>query len=237
LTGTGLRPDDQKVVSEFSIDARLLPEVLLGMTFVTGLVDAVSWLSLGHVFTALQTGNIVSLAFATAGASGFSVDRNLTSLALFLAGALLGGRVMDYVPADNKRRLVTIEGIAESLLLLAAASVSIGFYPASSDPGIRLYALIGLLALAMGLRSAVVRRLGVADLTTTVLTLTLTGILLESSVAGGKNPRIARRVASVVLLFLGALAGALLLKTAPVIPLALGGICILSLVTVTHFRR
>jgi uncharacterized membrane protein YoaK (UPF0700 family) len=219
------------------MDAHLLPEVLLGMTFVTGLVDAVSWLGLGHVFTALQTGNIVSLAFATAGAPGFSIDRNLTSLALFLVGALLGSRVMEYVPADNKRRLVTIEGVAEGLLLLAAASVSIGFDPASLDPGVRIYALIGLLALAMGLRSAVVRRLGVADLTTTVLTLTLTGILSESSLTGGKNPRITRRVASVVLLFLGALAGALLLKTAPAIPLVLAGVCILSLAAASHFRQ
>ena len=39
---------------------------LLGMTAVTGLVDAVSFLSLGRVFTANMTGNILILAFATA---------------------------------------------------------------------------------------------------------------------------------------------------------------------------
>jgi uncharacterized membrane protein YoaK (UPF0700 family) len=208
---------------------RLLPEVLLGMTFVTGLVDAVSYLGLGRVFTALQTGNLIVLAFSIAGASGLDVTRNLASLALFLTGALLGGRLGGRVAVYDKRRLVTIEGVSEASLLFVAAIVAIGFNQSSSTFNSRLYILIALLAMAMGLRSAVVRKLGVADLTTTLLTLTMTGILSESSLAGGKNPRIARRVAAVALLFLGALVGAFLLKAAVAIPLALGGVCTLSL--------
>jgi uncharacterized membrane protein YoaK (UPF0700 family) len=207
------------------------------MTFVTGLVDAVSWLGLGNVFTALQTGNTVALAFATAGASGFYVVRNLTSLALFLVGALLGGRLMNRVPENSNRRLVTIEGVLEGSLLLAAALVSIGFDIGSPDPGVRPYVMIGLLALAMGLRGAIVRKLGLADLTTTVLTLTLTGVMSESSFAGGKNPRIERRVASVALLFFGAFVGALLLKTALMVPLLVGGTIIISLAIWTRFSR
>ena len=45
---------------------KVIPYALLGMTAVTGLVDAVSFLSLGRVFTANMTGNVVILAFATA---------------------------------------------------------------------------------------------------------------------------------------------------------------------------
>ena len=41
----------------------LLPPLLLGMTVVTGLVDAFSYLTLGHVFVANMTGNVVFLAF------------------------------------------------------------------------------------------------------------------------------------------------------------------------------
>jgi len=48
---------------------------LLGMTVVTGLVDAVGFLSLGRVFTANMTGNVVILAFATARVPGFSIAR------------------------------------------------------------------------------------------------------------------------------------------------------------------
>ena len=65
----------------------ILPYALLGMTAVTGLVDAVSFLSLGHVFTANMTGNIVLLAFASTGVPQVSLARSITALLGFLAGA------------------------------------------------------------------------------------------------------------------------------------------------------
>src|SRR5438309_5431358 len=71
---------------------KVIPYALLGMTAVTGLVDAVSFLSLGRVFTANMTGNVVLLAFATAHVSGLSIARSLTALLTFLVGAILGGR-------------------------------------------------------------------------------------------------------------------------------------------------
>jgi uncharacterized membrane protein YoaK (UPF0700 family) len=37
------------------------------MTVVTGLVDALSYLALGHVFVGNMTGNVVFLGFALAG--------------------------------------------------------------------------------------------------------------------------------------------------------------------------
>ena len=50
------------------------PAILLVMTAVTGVVDAVSFLAMGHVFTANMTGNIVLLGFASAGGAGLSVS-------------------------------------------------------------------------------------------------------------------------------------------------------------------
>lgn len=67
-----------------------LVAVLLGLTVVSGLIDAVSYLGLGHVFTANMTGNVVVLGFAAAGAPGFSVPHTLTSLCCFLLGAVAG---------------------------------------------------------------------------------------------------------------------------------------------------
>ena len=72
----------------------IAPYVFLGMTAVTGLVDAVSFLSLGRVFTANMTGNVVFMGFATARVPGLSVTLSLTALVSFLSGALLGGRIM-----------------------------------------------------------------------------------------------------------------------------------------------
>jgi uncharacterized membrane protein YoaK (UPF0700 family) len=63
----------------------ILPYALLGMTAVTGLVDAVSFLSLGHVFSANMTGNIVLLAFACTGVTQVSLARSITALLGFLA--------------------------------------------------------------------------------------------------------------------------------------------------------
>jgi uncharacterized membrane protein YoaK (UPF0700 family) len=79
----------------------------------------------------------------------------------------------------------------------------------------------------MGLRNATVRRLAVPDLTTTVLTLTVTGLAADSSLAGGNNPRLGRRVASVMSMLGGAALGALLLTRNLALPLILSGGCII----------
>ena len=80
---------------------KALPYALLGMTAVTGVVDAVSFLFLGHVFTANMTGNVVLLAFASTGVPEVSVARSLTALCAFLVGAAVGGRILADVPLEN----------------------------------------------------------------------------------------------------------------------------------------
>jgi uncharacterized membrane protein YoaK (UPF0700 family) len=78
------------------------------------------------------------------------------------------------------------------------------------DDTVVRYTLITLLAVAMGIQNASARRLAVPDLTTTVLTLTLTGFAADSSMAGGKNPNPKRRLLAVAAMFLGAAIGAVL---------------------------
>jgi uncharacterized membrane protein YoaK (UPF0700 family) len=166
-----------------------LPWVLVVLTVTTGLVDAVSVLGLGRVFTANMTGNIVFLGFAAAGVPGFSVARALVSLAGFGGGAVLGGRLGVAMASVARRRWLLTVAVVESGLLLVAAWLAIGYDLVAFTPVPTLYALIVLTAVAMGLRNATVRRLAVPDLTTTVLTLTLTGIAADSTLAGGHNPR------------------------------------------------
>jgi uncharacterized membrane protein YoaK (UPF0700 family) len=96
--------------------------------------------------------------------------------------------------------------------------------------------LIILLALAMGVQNATARRLAVPDLTTTVLTLTLTGIAADSRLAGGSGANTARRLLSVTAMLLGATIGALLLlQVALVAPLALAA-AILAIVCLAAHR-
>jgi uncharacterized membrane protein YoaK (UPF0700 family) len=200
-----------------------LPLALMVLTVGTGLVDAISFLGLGRVFTANMTGNVVFLGFAVAGAPGLSIRRSLTSLIAFLLGAILGGRLAVAMAGTSRRRWLVTVAVAEAGLLFAAALLSIGIDVGSETASSGVYGAIILTAVGMGLRNATVRRLAVPDVNTTVLTLTLTGLAADSSLAGGSNPRIVRRVASVLLMFIGAAIGALLLRFSLPLPLVLSG--------------
>jgi uncharacterized membrane protein YoaK (UPF0700 family) len=191
---------------------KIIPYALLGMTAVTGVVDAVSFLSLGHVFTANMTGNIVFLAFAAAHVPGLSIARSLTALLAFLVGAILGGRVMARASDDSQIRFAARAFFLEVAFLSAASLCGIGYRADLLEHSFQPFALIALTALAMGTRNAAVRKLAIPDLTTTVLTLTITGIGADSSLANGTNPRLARRVASVAAMFLGAALGAVVIR-------------------------
>ena len=175
---------------------------LMLLTFVTGIVDAASVLALGHVFTANMTGNVVFLGFALANQGATSVASSVLALAGFLLGALIGGRISKTsTPATVK--------IAFGLELLIFASAGV---VAFSGAQLAKPIVVGLLAFAMGLRNAVVRKMAVADMTTTVLTLTLTGLAADSSLAGGSNPRWVRRITAVLMMLAGASVGAFLLS-------------------------
>src|SRR5947209_11918186 len=119
---------------------------LLGMTAVTGLVDAVSFLSLGRVFTANMTGNIVLLAFATAHISGLSIARSLTALLAFLVGAVLGGRVMARASADSQIRFAAQAFLLEVAFLFAASFCGIGYRGDLLEDSFQPFALIDLTA-------------------------------------------------------------------------------------------
>jgi uncharacterized membrane protein YoaK (UPF0700 family) len=206
---------------------------LIALTFTTGLIDAVSYLGLGRVFTANMTGNVVLLGFAAVGVPGLSVTRSLIALGGFLVGAACGGRLGTVMASATRCRWLLTAAIAEAALIFAAALASLRFDVDSGTPVNRLYAVIALTAVAMGLRNATVRRLAVPDLTTTVLTLTLTGLAADSSLAGGNNPRSLRRIFSVIAMFGGAAIGAILLRYGLALPLVVAGVCVLG-ATVTR---
>jgi uncharacterized membrane protein YoaK (UPF0700 family) len=181
-----------------------LPPLLLVLTVVTGVVDAVSILKLGRVFVANMTGNVVFSAFAVVGAPGFSLSASLAALAGFLVGALLGGHLTSRLGQD--RGLLLRAGTAAELVLVAATlALAAGLPAAAARDGIA-----ALLALAMGVQNAVARRLAVPDLTTTVLTMTLTGIAADVRTRDHGAGGLARRIGSVVAMFAGGAVGALL---------------------------
>jgi uncharacterized membrane protein YoaK (UPF0700 family) len=196
-----------------------LAPLLVVLTFATGVVDAVSYLKFGHVFVANMTGNIVFLGFALAGASGLSAAASLVALGSFLLGALAGGWLGARHGA-HRGHLLRAANAAQVVLIAAAVLIAV----LASEPltsAVR-YALIVLLALAMGVQNAAAQRLAVPDLTTTVLTRTLTGLASEAGVVGGPGSKLGRRIVAVGAMLLGAFSGALLaLNVAIAIPLAI----------------
>ena len=192
---------------------RVLHGSLYCLTFVTGLVDAGSYVAMGHVFTANMTGNIVFLGFAFGGVPGLSIGRSATALGFALLGGFLAGK-LDSLLGDGQRNiwLATALGI-ETLLLFGAMAVSWYFEPRGGlHISTTLYGIIALTALGMGLRNGTVRRLAVPELTTTVLTLTIAALAFDFSLTPGSNLRWRRRVGSILMMFSGAFVGVQLLK-------------------------
>jgi uncharacterized membrane protein YoaK (UPF0700 family) len=213
-----------------------LPLLLHIATATTGMIDAISYLALGHVFTANMTGNVVFLAFAVAGAPGLSITRSLTALIAFLIGAVIGGRVATRLSEVFKPTWITTALSLESALLLAATLAAINFHELSGS-SFQLYSIIVLTACAMGIRNATVRKMAIPDLTTTVLTLTITGLAADSRFAGGTSPRWRRRLLAVLLMFFGAVIGTLLLRWSVVLALTTATLLSICCVVISMRQR
>ncbi len=197
-----------------------LTRALIALTLTTGLVDAASYLGLGRVFAANMTGNVVLLGFGIAGAGGLPVVAPLVSLMAFLAGAVAGG-VLGTALKDRRRvHLLSTLAIEATLVLAAAVVAAVAVVRPGTFVG---DAVIALLALGMGARNATVRKLAVPDLTTTVLTMTLAGLAADLRLFGATGTGTARRTAAVASMLIGAIIGALLLKTSLTLVLVVAG--------------
>ena len=202
-----------------------LPVLLLVLTMATGVVDAVSVLGLGRVFVANMTGNVVFVGFALAGVPDFSLVASVIALLGFLLGAFLGGRLAGLHTHRGRllRNVALIElGLVAVALLLSLLSVATVVQAA-------------LLAVAMGMQNATARRLAVPDLTTTVLTSTLSGFASEIRRQG--RVAAARRGLAVFAMFVGAVVGAtLVLHARPVWALAVAAVLIGLVAAVSAVR-
>ncbi|WP_165807962.1 YoaK family protein [Microbacterium sp. TPD7012] len=205
--------------------------MMMVLTFVTGLVDAVGFLGLDRVFVGNMTGNIVILGMAVAGADDLPVLGPAIALGTFTVGAYIGGMVL------RRRRREWSGGV--SLLLLTGAFVLALLGVAYLIPDWAASDVLELIAssttaAAMGMQAAVARSLAVADVTTVVVTSTLTSLASESLVDGGVKGVWNRRFAAIAIIFVGALVGALLLRFGVAVPLLLAGALTVAVVAFGH---
>jgi uncharacterized membrane protein YoaK (UPF0700 family) len=205
-----------------------LPMLLVGLTIVTGLVDAFSYLSLGHVFVANMTGNVVFVGFGLASVGGISIVASLVAVLAFVLGAAIGGR-WSVRSAPHRGRLLARAAAAQAVLVVSAAVVAA--VAGVGGAAVRLV-LVALLAVAMGGQNAVARRIAVPDLTTTVLTLTVTGLVADATTSKVRL----RRLVPVLAMLGGALTGGALLRwTSPSAPLWAAACLLVACLVIAHW--
>ncbi|GAA1872379.1 YoaK family protein [Myceligenerans crystallogenes] len=212
--------------------------LLLVLTFTTGIIDAVGYLGLDRVFIANMTGNVVILGMALAGGDDLPVAGPVLALGAFFTGALIGGRLTNAAPRDWARASTVAFGVTGSLA--TSLGIVAMIFPPRTDTAWG-FTVTGLMAVAMGLQAAAARRIAVKDVTTVVVTSTLTGLAADSRLARGNDENWARRLLAVVLILAGAGVGAVLLRLTGDAGVGLGmlvaGLGSLAVTVVGHVRH
>ncbi|WP_230313357.1 YoaK family protein [Nakamurella alba] len=183
-------------------------QLMLALTFSTGIGDAVGYLGLDRVFTGNMTGNVVILGMGLVGAEGLPVTGPLLALVGFLVGAAVGGRALKGLDAGWFPRTTIL--LAVVAVVIAALAGLLFVFPHPTIPV--AVTVTTLLSTAMGLQAATARHIAVKDVTTVVVTSTITAIAADSPLGGGSPKGWERRLGAIVLLILGAAVGALLLR-------------------------
>jgi len=207
--------------------------LMLALTFTTGIVDAVGYLGLDRVFTGNMTGNVVILAMGLAGGTGLPVLGPLIALAAFMAGAAVGGRVLrSDAHGWTARHSWLFAGVGLVVLACVVPAVLI------DAPGRSLqYGITAALGLSMGCQAATARHIAVKDVTTVVVTSTITGLASDSVLGKGGGQPWKRRAGAIGLIGLGAFVGAALLKVHLGWGLGLAGAIIVTVAVLGHLAR
>ncbi|MDP9432441.1 MAG: DUF1275 domain-containing protein [Actinomycetota bacterium] len=205
----------------------------MALTAATGCVDAVSYLGLGQVFTANMTGNLVVLGLAVGKAEVVRAGLSVVAFAAFAAGVLAGAwlarpaPVAVLWPAGVNRAL-----LAELAILCAFLA---GWLISGATPGLAMqYTLVVLSAAAMGVQSALTRRIAVAGVATTYITGTLTAALADLGTAGAARSSAVRAAGVLASLVAGAAAGAALMSAVPLAAPAVAVLLVAGVLAASH---
>lgn len=196
--------------------------LVLALTVGTGAVDAVSYFSLDHVFTANMSGNMALLGIGIATGLG-KVAGNIFAFGGFVVGSIAVGRFIQSHRGSFLR--TAVEALFAQLAIMIALTVVLGVVDIADQTAWR-YSVCALLAAAMGIQTGVARHFAVKDVNTTVATMTLHDLAAASKLARGDSARWRRRAGVVVALLGGAAIGVALDKAVP-----WGGLAFTSLTT------
>ncbi|SEJ23785.1 YoaK family protein [Demequina mangrovi] len=207
--------------------------LMLVLTFSTGIIDAVGYLGLDRVFTGNMTGNVVILGMALAGDTDLPVVGPLIALVGFMGGAAAGGRALRGAAAAWTARHTVLFGAVGVAIALAAVPASL----LDTEHVALQYAITATLGIAMGCQAAAARHVAVKDVTTVVVTSTITGLASDSTLGSGGGQPWKRRAGAIGLIGAGALTGALLLEVHIGAGMALSALLTLGVAWLGHITH
>jgi uncharacterized membrane protein YoaK (UPF0700 family) len=216
---------------------RALTAISVLLTIGTAATDVACFTRLGSVFASVMTSNLVFLGLSAARHSGALAARSGVAVAAYVIGVAAASRLAradqragaPVDPAGPARpggpaRPADSGGqpwsawIASTLLveivLLAAFTAGWEITGTTPEGGAQLLLLVAA-AVAMGIQSGVVAVLGIAGVSTTYLTGTLTTLIDALASPQPRPGANVRRAAALCALVGGAALGGLLLATAP----------------------
>jgi uncharacterized membrane protein YoaK (UPF0700 family) len=183
--------------------------LMMTLTVVTGMLDAVGYLGLDRVFTGNMTGNVVILGMGIAAENGLPVAGPAVALLCYVVGAAIAGRLL-HRRTRGWNSVVTATICVNATVLAAAATVLLLVTITGQTPVSVIVA--GTIAVVMGAQAAIARFLAVTDMTTVVVTSTITSYASETLFKGGLAWFTHRRLWAVLAIFSGAVAGGLMIK-------------------------
>ena len=199
--------------------------IAVALTFGSGAMDVASFTRLGTVFTSVMTGNIVLWGLAAARGSLTLASHTAVAIAGYMAGVAAGsriavgggkGRAGDDGPSGEERAWpahITWALLAELALLGGFAA---GWEITGARPGGWVqFGLLAVAAAGMGVQSSAVKNMGLAEVSTTYLTGTLTGLVSSLVSPGPPAQDRWRRLGVLLGLAAGASLTGLLVATAP----------------------
>lgn len=215
------------------VDRHLHVWLMMTLTVVTGSLDAVGYLGLDRVFTGNMTGNVVILGMGIAAEEGLPVAGPLIALLGYVAGAAIVGRLIR--GRTRAWSAVVTATVCVNAVVLAAVATVLLILPISGDaPG--GIAAAATIAVVMGAQASIARFLAVTDMTTVVVTSTITSYASETLFKGGLVWFTHRRLWAVVAIFAGALAGGLMIKLHISVPVYVAAAATLACAVLGHLR-
>ena len=208
---------------------RMHLSLMLALTFTTGINDAVGYLGLDKVFTGNMTGNVVILGMALAGGSGLPILGPAMALAGFMLGAAIGGRTLRH--AERRWTLGTTVLFATVSATMVALAITL-FISGDQPEHAVMITVTTIAATAMGIQAAAARAVAVKDVTTVVVTSTITGLAADSFFGSGKGGGTGRRTAAVISLIAGAALGVVLMRVHMGTALLVAGVVIAAVAVV-----